>query len=46
MNGLLTPIVILVESATKSEAWRGLRDSLPVMLGFIPFGASRQPRSD
>lgn len=37
MNGLPTTIAIPVESAAKSEAWRGMRASLPVMLGFIPF---------
>lgn len=28
---------IPAESTTREEAWRGLRASLPVMLGFIPF---------
>lgn len=28
---------IPAESTTRDEAWRGLRASLPVMLGFIPF---------
>ena len=37
MNSLPTSIAISVESTAKSEAWRGLRASLPVMLGFIPF---------
>lgn len=37
MNSLPTSIEITVESSVKAEALRGMRASLPVMLGFIPF---------
>jgi 4-azaleucine resistance transporter AzlC len=37
MNSLLTSIATCVESSTKSEVIRGLRASVPVLLGFIPF---------
>lgn len=37
MNSLPTSTVISEASPARSEAWRGLRASLPVMLGFVPF---------
>lgn len=37
MNTMQPSITAPLESAAKNEAWRGLRASFPVMLGFIPF---------
>lgn len=37
MNTLPTPLTAYVASSTKSETLRGMRASIPVMLGFIPF---------
>lgn len=37
MNNLPTSIEIALERQPSSEALRGLRASLPVMLGFVPF---------
>ncbi|SMF27707.1 AzlC family ABC transporter permease [Pseudogulbenkiania subflava] len=37
MNSLPTSIALPVESNTQSEVIRGVRASIPVMLGFIPF---------
>lgn len=37
MTSLTVALPARVQAPTRSEAWRGLRASLPVMLGFIPF---------
>lgn len=37
MSTLQSSITVPLESTAKSEAWRGLRASFPVMLGFVPF---------
>lgn len=37
MNSLSTSIITCMESSKKSEVIRGLRASIPVLLGFIPF---------
>ncbi|MEW9899310.1 AzlC family ABC transporter permease [Chitinivorax sp. PXF-14] len=37
MNSLQATMPTPLESTTRSELWRGLRNAAPVMLGFIPF---------
>lgn len=37
MGGQLNTGAVCAQASTRAEAWRGLKDALPVMLSFVPF---------